>query len=79
MKDTTENTELGFEIPKSTPKAEQSKGKEDGGAIGVVELERMDFDALRKECGECEDENGVGLWALLESLRGYGVKEVKLI
>ena len=44
----------------------------------TLELERMGFAALRKECGDCADENGVSFWSILESLRGYGVKEVKL-
>ena len=44
----------------------------------TLKLERMDFAALRNECGDCEDENGVSLWTILESLRGYGVKEVNL-
>ncbi len=77
----TEQQELGMEIPESKPKeTPPPKAKPDeGGAIGEVELERMDFAALRKECGDCEDENGVSLWTVLESLRGYGVKTVHLI
>lgn len=76
----TEQQELGMEIPESKPKATPPKAKPDGGgAICEVELERMDFAALRKECGDCEDENGVSLWTVLESLRGYGVKTVHLI
>lgn len=80
--DRCEQQELGMEIPESNPpKATPSpKAKPDeGGAIGEVELERMDFAALRNECGDCEDENGVSLWTVLESLRGYGVKTVHLI
>lgn len=71
-----EQQELGIDLPKPAPKPPPQK---DGGSIGVVALDRMDFAALRKECGDCEDENGVSLWTILESLRGYGVKEVNLI
>ncbi len=79
--DKCEQQELGMEIPEGKPKeTPPPKAKPDeGGAIGEVELERMDFAALRKECGDCEDENGVSLWTVLESLRGYGVKTVHLI
>ncbi len=79
--DKCEQQELGMEIPASKPKETPlPKAKPDeGGAIGEVEMERMDFAALRKECGDCEDENGVSLWTVLESLRGYGVKTVHLI
>lgn len=57
--------------------SEKKTDKGDGRT--VLELGRMDFDALRKDCGACEDENGVSLWTLLEALRRNGVKEVNLI
>ena len=81
MKQVCEQPELGIEMPKcEPPKAKTPKAKADpmSGGIGIVCLERMDFAALRNECGDCEDENGVSLWSILESLRGYGVKEVNL-
>ncbi len=80
-----EQQELGMDIPKCEPpkavkqKEEKRVEAEDGGIGDALDLKDMDFDTLRRECGQCEDENGVGFWDLLERLRSDGVSRVHLI
>lgn len=80
-----EQQELGMDIPKCEPpkavtrRTGEHTEAEDDGVGDIVYLKDMDFDTLRRECGQCEDENGVGLWDLLERLRSDGVSRVHLI
>ena len=37
------------------------------------------IDALEKECGPCEDENGVSLWRVLRDIHASGARRIQFI
>ena len=42
-------------------------------------LDRNAIDALERECGPCENEDGVSLWHILRSIHANGARRVQFI
>ena len=45
----------------------------------VYALDSRAIDALERDCGPCEDENGVSLWRVLRDIHAHGARNVKFI
>ncbi len=62
-----------------TPPAQDDAVTDPFGAIPSVDIQSCDLDRAASEIGELRDENGVDLWHILKSLKGMGVRNVKLV
>lgn len=45
----------------------------------TTDITKIDTERGRRECGPCEDENGVSFWDLLDALKRDGVTNVQFI
>lgn len=80
---------LLFDLPPpSAPESRQTREKGPTSAPDALNvswhgqsyaLDNAALDALERDCGPCEDENGVSLWRILRDVKASGARRVQFI
>lgn len=75
-------------LPPSAPESPRTRQKRPTSAPDALNvswhsqsyaLDNAALDALERDCGPCEDENGVSLWRILRDIKANGARRVQFI